>query len=147
MSSSAASGGHTPEGSFSSRLRHLLRGTAQGESPDITQARNSFVDAIGLNSPEARDGVPPEVCEEQAFIIRVQVSVCSSHRQSLVHLGVHLVLYASHTNDITRDNQNNSLFHVRVHCTPGHSCQPVRPLLEYSRERGGEEGLSISGGQ
>lgn len=63
--SSAASSSHTstPEGSFSSRLRDLLRWRSEGEETagELGQARGSLIKAVGLSSPEATDGVPPEV--------------------------------------------------------------------------------------
>ncbi len=56
-------GVHRLAGSFSSRLHWLLRqGSVDGASTaEMTQARNSFINAVGLNSPEAKDGLSPEV--------------------------------------------------------------------------------------
>ena len=59
--SSAVSGSHTPEGSFSSRLHHLLTQKTKEDAPGISQARSSFIKAVGLSSPQAKDGVPSEV--------------------------------------------------------------------------------------
>ena len=65
MSAEAASGHGTPRqaGSFSSRLEWLLsqRPVDDASTAEISQARNSFINAVGLSSPEAKDGVPPEV--------------------------------------------------------------------------------------
>ena len=66
MSSEAAAGHgthHRLAGTFSSRLQSLLSqesldGTSTAE---IVQARDSFISAVGLSSPEAKDGVSPEV--------------------------------------------------------------------------------------
>ena len=59
--SSGASGGHTPEGHFSSKLRHLLTRRRQEDAVEASGARESFVNAIGLSSPEDKDRVSPEV--------------------------------------------------------------------------------------
>lgn len=83
---SSASGSHTPEGSFSSRLRQLLEQSAQGEPPQITHARNSFVNAIGLSNPEAKDGVPPEVIA--ANLCDHYRSICGREEQRKAFLSV-----------------------------------------------------------
>ena len=43
-------------------------------SVELTQARNSFINAVGLNSPEAKDGLSPEVMEKKLTqIINMQL--------------------------------------------------------------------------
>ena len=59
--SSAVPGSQTPVGSFSSRLRHLLSQSTEEDTAEVEQARKSFLEAVGLSCPEAKEGIPPEV--------------------------------------------------------------------------------------
>ena len=60
--SGAVPGRHTPVGSFSSRLQQLLsQSTKEDAAEEVEQARKSFLEAVGLNRPEAKEGVSPEV--------------------------------------------------------------------------------------